>query len=427
MSSMKRVIGISLAIILMAPIALPTRAGVTNAPPPQSDQASTALHEGRRLLKRGQADKALVQLRNALNLYTTAKNNSGMAAAHNEVGDLYLRQGQYPIALEHYQKALEGFMAGDPQKQVTAAAASGVAPVAGVAASAAIADDQYNANLMLAKIGDVNYRLGKSSEAKAAYDRMVVKKPEGAAQKVGRRFGGLSAIAGGLSTGKVSVSAPTSALTVALEAKKELDEYRTSIVYSSYELGLGRLAYADNDLENAQKTLSNAREAAGSSLAGVAKLGQVRRFRAAARTSLGDVALRMGKFKDASKFYNDAKKGAQDDKRLDLMWPAQRGLGRSLWLQAAQEKDAKKSLAARESALANYRESIATIETLREGSLRADESRTTFLASIKDVFDEAAAANAAMALVANTTPGSALSGKALEYAAEAFRINEQSD
>jgi CHAT domain-containing protein/predicted negative regulator of RcsB-dependent stress response len=414
----------------MTPMALPARADVTTAPPQQTDQASTALHEGRRLLKRGQADKALVQLRNALNLYTAAKNNSGMAAAHNELGDLYLRQGQYPIALEHYQKALDGFMLGDPQKQVDTAVASSVAPVAGVAASAAVGDDKYNANLMLAKIGDVNYRLGKSAEAKVAYDRMVVKKPEGAASKVGRRFGGLSTIAGGLSTGKVSVSAPTSALTVALEAKKELDEYRTSIVYSSYELGLGRLAYTDNDLENAQKHFSNALEATGSSLAGVAKLGQVRRFRAAARTSLGDVALRMGKFKDASKFYNDAKKGAQDDKRLDLMWPAQRGLGRSLWLQAAQEKDAKKALTLRESAVANYRESITTIETLREGSLRADESRTTFLASIKDVFDEAAAANAALALVANTAAGSPtvspLGGKALEYASEAFRINEQS-
>src|ERR1041385_4245014 len=310
----------------------------------QTDSAGAALHEGRRLLKRGQADKALVQLRNALNLYTAAKNNSGMAAAHNELGDLYLRQGQYPVALDHYQKALEGFLAGDPQKQVNTAVASSIAPVAGVAASAAIADDKYNANLMLAKIGDVNYRLGKNADAKASYDRMVVQKPEGVAQKAGRRFGGLSAIAGGLSTGRVSVSAPTSALTVALEAKKELDEYRTSIVYSSYEIGLGRLAYADNDLEGAQKHFSNALEATGSSLAGVAKLGQVRRFRGGARQSLGDVALRMGKFKDASKFYNDAKKGAQDDKRLDLMWPAQRGLRRSLWLQAAQEKDAKKSL-----------------------------------------------------------------------------------
>src|ERR1051325_10587464 len=162
-STNRRVIGIALAIILMAPIVLPQQQQ-------SSDSASTALHEGRRLLKRGQADKALVQLRNALNLYTAAKNNSGMAAAHNELGDLYLRQGQYPVALDHYQKALEGFLAGDPQKQVNTAVASSVAPVAGVAASAAIADDKYNANLMLAKIGDVNYRLGKSADAKAAYD-----------------------------------------------------------------------------------------------------------------------------------------------------------------------------------------------------------------------------------------------------------------
>lgn len=414
----KKLIGVCLAIFLMTPIALPARAQ-------QADNAGAALREGRRLLKRGQADKALIQLRNALDLYTAAKNNSGMAAAHNELGDLYMRQGQYSVALDHYQKALDGFLVSDPRKEaVNQAAVSAIAPAA--APVAAIGDDKYNANLMLAKIGDVNYRLGKTAESRAAYGRMVVKKPEGAASKVGRRFGGLSAIAGSISTGKVSVSAPTSGVTALLEAKKELDEYRTSIVYSSYELGMGRLAYADNDLEEARKHFDNALQGAGSSLAGVAKLGQVRRFRAAARTSLGDVTLRQGKFKDASKFYNDAIKGAQEDKRLDLIWPAQRGLGRSLWLQATQEKDAKKALTLRESALTNYRDSLSTIETLREGSLRADESRTTFLATIKDVFDEAASAYAAMALLANTAAGTPLSGKALEYAGEAFRINEQS-
>jgi CHAT domain-containing protein len=396
----------------------------------QADQASTALHEGRRLLKRGQADKALIQLRNALNLYTAAKNNSGMAATHNELGDLYMRQGQYQIALDHYQKAFEGFFAGDPkQDAVTSGVASAAAPAAvttAASAAASIADDKYNANLMLAKIGDVNFRLGKTADARAAYSRMAVRKPEGAASKAGRRFGGLSAITGAISTGRVDVGAPTSALTVALEAKKELEEYRVSIVYSSYELGLGRLAYADNDPEEAKTHFSNALEASGSSLAGIAKLGQVRRFRAAARTSLGDVALRQGKFKDATKFYNDAKKGAQEDKRLDLMWPAQRGLGKSLWLQAMQERDPKKSQALREQAVANYRESLATIETLRQGSLRADESRTTFLASIKDVFDEAAAANAALAIATAPSATDPLSGKALEYASEAFRINEQS-
>jgi CHAT domain-containing protein len=406
-------IGVVLAaVLLLAPVTSAVSAGAAGAYVQQTDQAGAALREGRRLLKRGRADQALIQLRNALNLYTAAKNSSGIAAAHNELGDLYLRQGQYPVALENYQKALDGFLAYETKDVVGAAVGLG--------------DDKFNANLMLAKIGDVNFRLGKTDEARAAYGRMVVKKPEGAAQKVGRRFGGLSAIAGGISTGRVSVAAPTGGVTTLLEAKKEFDEYRVSIVYSSYELGMGRLDYANGDFESARKHFENALAAAGSSLAAIASLGQVRRFRAASRTSLGDVALRTGKFKDATKFYNDAKKGAQDDKRLDLMWPAQRGLGRSLWLQAMQERDAKKSIALREQALANYRESLATIETLRQGSLRADESRTTFLATTKDVFDEAAAANAAMALLTAGSTGAPLSGKALEYASEAFRINEQS-
>jgi len=397
--------------MLCAPLRQPAQA---NTPVlQQTDQAGAALREGKRLLKRGRADQALIQLRTALNLYTSAKNNSGIAATHNELGDLYMRQGQYQIALDNYQKALDGFLAFDPAK-------------AAAEAMTGLGDDKFNANLMLAKIGEVNFRLARIADSRAAYSRMVVKKPEGAASKVGRRFGGLSAITGGIATGRVSVAAPTSAVTMALEAKKELDEYRNSIVYSSYQLGMGRLAYESNDLEGAKKHFELALEAAGSSLAGVAKLGQVRRFRAASRTSLGDVALRQGKYKDATKYYNEAKKGATDDKRLDLIWPAQRGLGRSLWLQAAQEKDAKKSMTLREQAVANYRESLATIETLRQGSLRADESRTTFLASIKDVFDEAASAYAAMALLENPSAGAPLSGKSLEYAGESFKVNEQS-
>src|SRR5688572_6949496 len=400
------------AALLLAPVTSPATANTTAPYVQQSDQAGAALREGRRLLKRGRADQALIQLRNAVNLYTAAKNSSGIAAAHNELGDLYLRQGQYPVALENYQKALDGFLAFEKKDVVNAAVGLG--------------DDKFNANLMLAKIGDVNFRLGKTDDSRAAYSRMVVKKPEGVASKVGRRFGGLSAIAGGISTGRVSVAAPTGGVTSLLEAKKELDEYRVWIVYWSYELGMVRLDYANGDFESARKHFENALEAAGSSLAAIASLGQVRRFRAASRTSLGDVALRTGKFKDATKFYNDAKKGAQEDKRLDLMWPAQRGLGRSLWLQAMQERDPKKSLSLREQALANYRESLTTIETLRQGSLRADESRTTFLATTKDVFDEAAAANAAMALLTAGSTGTPLTGKALEYASEAFRINEQS-
>lgn len=397
---------------------------------PQTDQAHQALMQGRQLLKRGHADQALVQLQKALQLFTSANNMGGVAATHNELGDLYLRQGQYSVALDHYQKAFDGFV--NTKKPDTRNASAGVGAVAGanaaagVDAAASVADDKFNANLMLAKIGDVNFRQGKTAEALNAYSRMDVKQPESAAAKVGRRFGGFGAVLGSIETGNVSISAPTSAITMALEAKKELDEYRVSIVFSSYELGMGRIAYVSSDFETARKHFQRALDALGSSVAGIAKLGQVRRFRAAARTSLGDVLLKQGKFKDAGKFYTDAKKGAQDDKRLDLMWPAQRGLGRSLWLQAAQEKDVKKATSLREAALSSYRESLATIETLRQGSLRADEARTTFLSTIKDVFDEATSANAEMALTLNTTSGAVLAGKSLEYAAEAFRINEQS-
>ncbi|MDQ2938054.1 MAG: tetratricopeptide repeat protein, partial [Acidobacteriota bacterium] len=389
---------------------------------PQTDQAGTALQEGRRLLKRGKADQALGQLQTALKLYTAAKNNHGIAATENELGDLYLRQGQYNVAIDHYKSALEGFVGADKKNAETVAAAS---LIDSRLANAEIADDKFNANLMLAKIGDVNFRLGRLDDASSAYSLMQVQKPESAGSKVSRRMGGLGGIMSGISTGRVSIEAPVSAATLALETKKELDEYRVSIVYSSYELGMGRIAYAQNDLESAKKHFENALAAAGSSLGGIAKLGQTRRFRAAARTSLGDVALRQARYKDATKSYSEAIKGAQEDKRIDLIWPAQRGLGRSLWLQGRQESDTKKSTSLRESSLKNYRDAIQTIETLRSGSLRADEARTTFLASTKDVFDETATALAEMALLSSPAANAPLSGKALDYAAEALKVTEQ--
>lgn len=400
--------------------------------PQQPDQAAAELRQGRQLLKRGKADQALGHLQTALKLYTDAKNNRGVASAHNELGDLYLRQGQDKVALDHYQKAYEALAGVVTQEKANEAAASSAASRmaganAGVAAetAASISDTGFNANLILAKIGDTNYRLGRLAEASAAYARMHATKPESTASRTGRRFGGLGGIIGGISTGRPDVAVPTSGVISLLEAKKELDLYHTAIVYSTYELGMGRISYFNNDLEGARKHFQNALEATSASLASVAKLGQTRRFRAAARTSLGDVALRQGKLKDASKYYAESVKGAQEDKRLDLIWPAQRGLGRSLWLQAAQEKDPKKAASARESAVGNYREAFKTIETLRQGSLRADEARTTFLTTTKSVFDEAASSLAEMALLAAPTPGAMLSGSALDYAAEAFKITEQ--
>ncbi len=398
----------------------------------QSDQAGTALQEGRRLLKRGQADQALGQLQTALNLYTAAKNRKGIAAAHNELGDLYLRQGQDKTALEHYENAYQAITGALSQEQKEAAAAGSAArlvdPTAGLAADTATSasDTSFNSNLLLAKIGDTNYRLGQMGAASAAYARMNPKKPESAAKKTSKLFGlgGVGPTLGNI-TNSAAIGTAAGAAAAALATKDQLDQYRISIVYMTYELGMGRIAFAGNDLETARKHFQNAEDAGKGALPMIANLGQTRRFRTAARTNLADVALRQLDYKNAGKLYEQAAKGAKEDKRLDLSWPAQRGLGRSQWLQAVQEKDAKKALKLRESSLLNYREALRTIETLRAGSLRADESRTAFLATTKDVFDEAAGSLAEMALLSAPAPGQ-LSGKALEYAAEAFKVTEQS-
>ena len=393
---------------------------------PQTDP-STSLSRGRQLLKQGHADQALPLLESALSGLTSSNNARGIAAAQDALGDLYMIQGQYKVALDHYQKAYQSFVVASGKDQTSANVANNVASRAGSTASAATEtaataslDNGFNANLMLAKIGDTNYRMGQMSEASTAYFQMSVRKPESAAAKTTRRLGGLGGIGGILTTGRPSIEAPVTSGIGLLETTKEIEEYRKSIVYMTFELGIGRVAFANKDLEAARKHFQNALDAGSGALPVVAKMGQTRRFKAAARTSLGVVALREGRYKDAVKMFNDATDGAKKDERLDLMWPAQRGLGRSLWLQAAQEKDGAKM---REQSLNAYRDALKTIETIRAGSLRADESRTTFLATTADVYDEAASAFADMALL-NAAGNASLNGKALDYAAESFRIAE---
>jgi len=403
----------------------------------QPDQAGTALQEGRRLLKRGKADQALGQLQTALNLYTAGKNRKGIAAAHIELGDLYLRQGQNKTALDHYQQAYDALTGVLGQEQKEAAAAGSAARMvpsskagSAVDTAASASDTGFNSQLLLAKIGDTNYQLGELSNAAASYGRMNPKKPESAAKKAGGIFGKMApSIILGNATDSAAIGSAASAVGGALVAKNELEQYRISIVYMTYELGMGRIAFAQNDLQTAEKHFQNAADAGKSALPGIANLGQTRRFRTAARTNLADVAFRQLDYKNSVKLYEQAAKGAKDDKRLDLMWPAQLGMGRSQWALAAQEKDPKKAGKLRESALADYQDAITTVETLRAGSLRADESRTIFLSTTKDVFDDAASAFAEMALLSVPAAGNraeAVSGQALQYAAEAFRITEQS-
>jgi CHAT domain-containing protein/tetratricopeptide (TPR) repeat protein len=375
--------------------------------PQDTSDARAKLDQGRKLLKLGKADQALGLLEQALNQFQAANDQKGVAVAQDALGDLYNRQGQYTVALDHYQKAREAYSA---------------------------QNDTYNANLMYAKVGDMYYRTGNLQESRNAYSQMSVTKPDtsaaGTAKDVKSKVDtgrGLGSKLRGLGSSRPSASTVSEAASVgtdvAGEIQKARDTYRQFIIYAVYESGLGRLDYFNNQMDSAKTHFDNALSAVTHPIYG--KFGQSRRFRVAARTSEGDIALNQGRFPDATKLYTEAADGARKDKRPDLMWPAQRGLGKTKWTQAAQEKDPKKADKLRTDAIASYRDAISTIEAIREGSLSADEARTTFLATTKDVYDETASALAERALMASK-PGEALTGAALTDAAEAFKIVEQS-
>src|SRR5262249_28719778 len=103
----------------------------------QQNDASTSLSRGRSLLKQGHADQALPLLESALTGFTSTNNTRGTAAAQDALGDLYMVQGQYKVALEHYQKAYQAFASGRASDATSQSAANNAAGRAGSTAVAA--------------------------------------------------------------------------------------------------------------------------------------------------------------------------------------------------------------------------------------------------------------------------------------------------
>ena len=102
-----------LILVLGSPLLFPVRADNKStssfAEPPQTDPNS-ALSRGRTLLRQGHADQAIGYLESALNLFTQSNNSRGIAAAEDALGDLYMVQGQYHMALDHYRSAYQSFV-----------------------------------------------------------------------------------------------------------------------------------------------------------------------------------------------------------------------------------------------------------------------------------------------------------------------------
>ncbi len=208
--------------------------------------------------------------------------------------------------------------------------------------------------------------------------------------------------------------------------------YRAFSLFGTSRLGQGRADYESGNLAAAKASYEDLLKQLN--LPGAETLSMTPRFRAAALTALGDIALKEKRFDDATKIYTEARDGAKTANRLDLMWAAQRGIGQGLWQQTQAATDSNIAAKLRSETAVAYREAIKTIEQIRQGSMRADEARTTFLASTKDVYDEAAEVITELALVAaglpTTTadaakPATILNGYALTLAAESFKISEQ--
>ncbi len=366
---------------------------------PQQTNGPALIAQGRSELQRGSADKALVSFQQALSVFTKADNKKGMGASRDALGDLYNRQGQYDVAFSHYAESANAFNNGN---------------------------DKYNANLSIAKAADMQFRKGDYSNSLSTFNKMSVTKPEtdpiknvqGTAGKVGGIMGGINSVSKGDVGGAVGAAKDIKEL-----SEQQINAYHQFIIYAIYEIGVGRIDYANKQYDSAKTHFDNALKAADNPFYG--KWAQGRRWRVAARTSLGDVALVQNRYSDAIKLYETSVKDAKKENRLDLMWSAQRGMGKAYWMQAANEKDAKKATQGREKAIASYREALTSIESIRQGSLGADESRSTFLATTKDVFDEAVGMLAERALLQQPN-GENLSGAALNDAAEAFKITEQS-
>lgn len=351
---------------------------VTQPTPTDSSGQGSArdkLDQGRNLLAQFNFYAALAPLSEALKSYKSGGDMNGIGVTSDALGDLYLQEGQYEVALGYFQSARQAFVANK---------------------------EMVNASLMISKIGETHLLLDNIAEAKAVF----------------AQFG--------------SQAAPP--------FPTDVVRHKTFFAYSRNKLGEGRADYLLGQHQAAETDFQELLAAASSP---TARGQEATRLRVAAATNLGDVLFRKGDLAAARDRYNEAIQLARGDRRTDLEWAAKAGLGKTLWalsqrapttqrrthtdLRAAHASRQTQESAAKLKADAQnaYREALESIETVLEGSIRGHEARTTFLSTTSQVFEQAAALNAEMALAAQGNDPTAATGSSLRFTAEGFRIAEQ--
>ena len=119
--------------------------GPVTQPTPNSRGQGSArdkLEQGRNLLAHFNFYAALAPLSEALKSYKSGGDMNGIGVTSDALGDLYLQEGQYEVALGYFQSARQAFVA---NKEIV------------------------NASLMISKIGETYLLLDNVSEAKAVF------------------------------------------------------------------------------------------------------------------------------------------------------------------------------------------------------------------------------------------------------------------
>jgi CHAT domain-containing protein len=315
--------------------------------------------------------------------------------------------------------------------------------------------------MSLARLGDLYFREKQFPEAEKHYSQIAPDKPKAESldvqkqvrkatdvknkpgntknrvESIGRSVGGIFSRKPSRSTVGDVASTADSAVNTAQDVTETVtgvveDIHRANLLLKSYclsDISLGRVALAQGNEAKAQERFESALKFATRYPPFFGKNPTSKRFQIIALTDLGDMAFAQNRFADAAKSYADARDRARSFQRPDLSWPASRGIGRSQWAIALAEgeKDLKspKFPPARDAALGAYRDSISAIEELRGQSIRGDEARQSFSAQTVAVYSEYVDLLAALALQWNShDTAQPLSGDALRYAAEAFKVAE---
>ncbi|MEW5979668.1 MAG: CHAT domain-containing tetratricopeptide repeat protein [Acidobacteriota bacterium] len=368
------------------------------------------------------------------------------AQALRALGDAYARQGDvfFALATERYQEAVDVF---------SMAATSGGG--SGLNAAAAM---RFNAQVTLARLGDLYFKAGNPQEAERYYRQIAPDKPKidvfeaqysarqkfrdaknrpgttkSRAEGTARRLGGLFGRKPSLSTpGQVSAEVSTARSDAAGTAAGVVDIaedlHRANLLLKGFilsDLSLGRTAVLQGNLDEAREHFESTLNFATRYPPVFGKSSAAQRFQVVALTELGDLAVQQQRYQEASKHYQQARAKARQSKRPDLSWPAARGAGRTEWALARQALSSGGNLSQfrthRDAALSAYRESMSVIEDLRDHSIRGDEARQSFATQTADVYTEFADLLATLTLrAAGERTSDPLRGEALTFAEEAF-------